>query len=76
MRTTIAMPDALLRRAKQEAARRGVTLAALVVEAVRVFLDGPRAPANVRLPTAGAPGEQLIDVDMANARALRELDLL
>ena len=76
MRTTIAMPDALLRRAKQEAARRGVTLAALVEDAVRALLDAKPQPAPPRLPVAGAPGGLLVDVDMANARALRDLDLL
>jgi hypothetical protein len=45
MRTTLDLPDALFRRAKQAAAREGLTLRALVVRALTAYLGGkPAAP--------------------------------
>lgn len=41
MRTTLDLPDALARRAKLAAASRGVTLKALMMEALSRELDGP-----------------------------------
>lgn len=44
MRTTVNVPDELLRRAKCLAAERGVTLAEVVVEALRQSLERQAAP--------------------------------
>lgn len=43
MRTTIDLPDALFRRAKQAAAREGLTLRELVVRALGAHLGGKGA---------------------------------
>jgi hypothetical protein len=42
MKTTINIADTLLRKAKEEAARRGTTLKVVVEEALRGFLEGGR----------------------------------
>lgn len=68
MRTTITLPDALLRRAKARAAEAGRTLNAVIEDAVRAALL-PRPPARsatrVSLPTFRGrglrPGVQLDD---------------
>lgn len=41
MRTTVRLDDALLDRARQEAARRGVTLTALIDQGLRLVLRRP-----------------------------------
>ena len=46
MKTTLVLPDPIAARLKQEASRRGVTMSALVEEALRVLLDS----ANGQLP--------------------------
>jgi hypothetical protein len=45
MRTTVDIPDELLRRAKSEAALRGRKLKDLVTEGLRLVLDQEEAPA-------------------------------
>ena len=45
MKTTLVIPPQIMRRLKQEAARRGTTMSALVESALRLFLDGGREPA-------------------------------
>ena len=45
MRTTVDIPDALLRRAKSEAALRGRKLKDLVEEGLRLVLEKENAPA-------------------------------
>jgi len=42
MKTTIEIPDVLLRRLRERAARQGTTLKALVHAAIQEFLAGPR----------------------------------
>ncbi len=44
MRTTVDLPDELLRRAKSEAALRGRTLKDLVAEGLRLVLEQENAP--------------------------------
>ncbi len=57
MRTTLIIDDALLRQAKQRAARMGLSLGALVERALRDALREPRsAPGPFRMPTYGRPG--------------------
>jgi len=58
MRTTITLDDALLRQAKQAAARSGRTLSDLVAEGLREVLLRRKTPARstVRLPTVGGKG--------------------
>jgi hypothetical protein len=44
MKTTIEVPDELYRRAKSEAALRGLKLRDLVEEGLRLALEAPREP--------------------------------
>jgi hypothetical protein len=69
MKTTLIIPDALMRRLKSEAARQRTTISALVQRALRLMLDAETMrPAELpRLPSfrGGRPR-----VDVANREAL------
>ena len=59
MRTTVRLDDALLDRAKREAARRGITLTAFIEQGLRLAMRQPlKAPsqARVSLPECKAGG--------------------
>ncbi len=65
-RTTLILPDELMRELKRRAAERGETLSAVVEEALRRGLEAQRTPAVVEpLPTygMGAPRADLADRD-------------
>lgn len=52
MRTTIELPDALLKRAKLAALQNNTTLKAMVTEALELYLDGKlRSEENVKSDT-------------------------
>jgi hypothetical protein len=74
MRTTVRIDDELLRRAKQFAARRGRTLAAVIDDALRTFLSEDRAtPVRpIRLPTFKGNGLRP-GVDLDDSAALLEV---
>ncbi|MEW6319473.1 MAG: DUF2191 domain-containing protein [Acidobacteriota bacterium] len=77
MRTTVRLDDALLARAKREAARRGVTLTSLIERGLRLVLAGPqkaRPRERVELPVCRAGGGTLPGVDLDDGAAL--LDIL
>ncbi|HUF49886.1 MAG TPA: ribbon-helix-helix protein, CopG family [Longimicrobiales bacterium] len=68
MKTTLMIPEPLLRRLKREAARQGTTISALVERALRLLLDGsPTVGELPELPrfSAGRPR-----VDVSNREAL------
>lgn len=72
MRTTVAIDDNLLARAKERAQRRGQTLGQLVEDAIRRELGAPAdvTPPPVPVMTGGTgprPG-----LDLTSNRALRE----
>ena len=74
MRTTIDLPDDLLREAKQRAAREGRTLSEVVSDAVRgsfTRLDKTRG-GPVKLTTFGGRGVQP-GVDLDDSAALLDL---
>jgi len=56
MRTTVDIPDELLRRAKSEAALRGRKLKDLVEEGLRLVLEEPKVPASNREDNPSRPG--------------------
>lgn len=71
MRTTLVIDDRVMKRIKEEAARRGITISKLVEGALRAHLDGPDRGGDspggpLRLPTLdlGAP---LVDVSDRDA---------
>ena len=68
MRTTVHLPDELLKRAKRKAAADGTTLTALLEAGLRVVLadkafDGGRKPARTRLPVSRHSGGLMPGID-------------
>jgi len=73
MRTTVRLDDSLLRRAKHEAAKRGVTLTALIEKGLGLVMTPPAsrsARRTVRLPVCKAGGGTLPGVDIGNSADL------
>ena len=73
MRTTVRLDDALLEKAKGEAARRGVTLTALIERGLRLALARPQqraASRRVHLPVCRAGGGTLPGIDLNDGAAL------
>jgi hypothetical protein len=73
MRTTVRLDQALLERARQEAARRGVTLTSLIEQGLRLMLrrplkrdERPRAT----LPECHAGGGVMPGIDLDDSAAL------
>jgi hypothetical protein len=74
MRTTIRLPDDLLRRAKKKAAEKGRTLTSLIEDGLKMILAEPRrAPhSRVRLPISKASGGTLPGVDLNRSGELED----
>jgi hypothetical protein len=75
MRTTVRLDDQLLTEAKEQAARTGRTLTALLEDALRALLaleNRPKPPRSRRLPTYGEGGLQP-GVDLDNSADLQDL---
>ena len=67
VRTTVRLDEALLARARQEAARRGVTLASLIEQGLLLALRRPLKRSErvvVKLPECHAGGGVLPGVDL------------
>ena len=63
MKTTLVIDDQVMTRLKEEAARQGTTISALVEAALRSFLKAPRRhPSLPRLP-AFDTGGALVDIN-------------
>jgi hypothetical protein len=76
MRTTVRLDEGLLRKAKQEAARRGKTLTALIDEGLRLVVDESRTPAarkRVRIPVCRKGGGTRPGVDLSDSASLVDL---
>jgi len=76
MRTTVRLDDALLERARREAARRGETLTALIERGLRLVLARPeRAPQRrkVDLPVCREGGGTLPGVDLDDSATLLDI---
>lgn len=74
MKTTIELPDDLVRRAKQEASRRGIPLRQLVEDALRAsLLPRRRGAAAFRLEVPIVTGDAPPAVDVADRDALYDL---
>lgn len=77
MRTTVRLDPALMAKAREEAARRGETLTALIERGLRLVLARPvqrQAKPRVRIPVSSARGGTCPGVNLDNSAAL--LDLL
>lgn len=73
MRTTVRLDDALLERARREAARRGVTLTSLIEQGLENVMTSPMRRAKssrISLPVCGAGGGTLPGVDLDDSSAL------
>jgi hypothetical protein len=73
MRTTVRLDDALLDRARSEAARRGITLTALIEQGLRLALRRPmKRPEkeHVSLPTCRAGGGVAPGVNLDDSAGL------
>lgn len=73
MRTTVRLEEALLERARREAARRGVTLTSLIEQGLRLVLRRPMKRSDrppVKLPECRAGGGVLSGVDIDDSAAL------
>ena len=67
------LDDALLEKAKKEAARRGETLTSLIAKGLRLILAHPyrqNASSKIHLPVCKAGGGTLAGVDIANSADL------
>lgn len=71
MKTTLSIPDSLMRRVKAEAARRKTTISALVERALRQLLEGPSEPVGEAPPLPRFSGGRAA-VDVSNREALYE----
>lgn len=71
MRTTLNLDDELMRQTKQRAIERGLTLTALIEEALREHLRRESEPAHaawrLRLVTAGGAPRPGVDLDDRDA---------
>jgi len=73
MRTTVRLDEGLLQQARREAARRGVTLTALIEQGLRMALRRPRTSSReerVRLPVSRATGGVLPGIDLNDSADL------
>ena len=60
MKTTVELPDALLREAKRKAAREGTTVRALIEQGLRSVLGGRRPATRFTLRDAAFKGDGLV----------------
>lgn len=73
MRTTVRLDPALLERAREEAARRGITLTALIEQGLRLAMRRPLRRSErpfVSLPVSRARGGLLPGVDLDDSATL------
>ena len=75
-RTTVRLPEELLRRAKRKAAEEGRTLTALIEDGLRLVVGGKKPVKAKRvLPRfSDASGGPLPGIDISNSAALQEMD--
>jgi hypothetical protein len=77
-RTTVRLPDDLIRRAKRTAADDGVSLTALIEEGLRQILDERRnrkkTLSQVPLPVSTATGGLIPGINLDSTAELQEMD--
>ncbi|MDE2677710.1 MAG: DUF2191 domain-containing protein [Gemmatimonadetes bacterium] len=74
MKTTINLNDQLLRRAKQRASRRGITLTRFIEDALRAkLMDGDRDVAAFTLQLKTVRGHAPPNVDISDREALYDV---
>ncbi|MBC8020685.1 MAG: DUF2191 domain-containing protein [Methyloceanibacter sp.] len=75
-RTTVRLPEDLIRRAKRKAAAEGRTLTALIEQGLRLVVSKPRRAKTERvLPRVSkATGGPMPGIDITDGSALQEMD--
>ena len=76
-RTTVRLPEDLVRRAKRKAAAEGRTLTALIEDGLRLVLADGQKKAKVKRilpPVSDAKGGPLPGMDITDGSALQEMD--
>ncbi len=75
-RTTVRLPEALIRRAKRKAAAEGRTLTSLIEEGLRLVLFKPRSANTERVMprVSKAKGGPAPGVDLTSFAAIQEMD--
>ncbi len=75
-RTTVRLPEELMRRAKRKAASQGRTLTALIEDGVRRVLKERDPPPGKRVlpPVCTATGGPAPGIDISNSAAMQEMD--
>ena len=75
MRTTVRLPERLLRKAKKKAAEDGQTLTSLIEEGLNIVLASPGLPrqyARVQLPISKESGGTLAGIDLNRSSDLED----
>jgi hypothetical protein len=76
-RTTVRLPEDLVRRAKRKAAADGVSLTALIEDGLRRVLNERGSGRSVRRvlpPVSTAKGGTMAGIDLKDSAALQEMD--
>lgn len=76
-RTTVRLPDDLMRRAKRKAVADGTTVTALIEEGLRRVLSEQRSPRRAKRilpPVSTATGGLMPGIDINDTAALAEMD--
>ena len=76
-RTTVRLPEDLVRRAKRKAAAEGCSLTALIEDGLRRVLNERAAVGRQRRvlpPVSSAQGGLMPGIDLSDSAALQELD--
>ena len=75
MRTTVRLPEQLMRRAKRKAAETGQTLTSLIEEGLTIVLADPgreRRNARMQLPVSKASGGTVAGIDLNRSSDLED----
>jgi hypothetical protein len=75
-RTTVRLPEELLRRAKRKAAEEGRTLTALIEDGLRLVVGGKSKSGKRErqsIPLSPQTGGPLPGIDISNSAALQEI---
>jgi hypothetical protein len=76
-RTTVRLPEELIRRAKRKAAAEGRTLTSLIEDGLRLIVSDDRKRARLKrvmLPVSKAKGGLRPGVDLTSFSAIQEMD--
>lgn len=76
-RTTVRLPEDLVRRAKRKAAAEGRTLTSLIEDGLRLVIGESQKPqkrSRAPIPVSTATGGLMPGIDISNSAALQEME--